>query len=128
MQDAHLPERHAEGVRRDLRHHRFETLSDRSRADINRHRAICLDFEPRRLLRTGSAALDKAGDGDAVVAPVDLAVLQRTLFLPAKLGEAAFEGFAIIATVALGIDGRTARLQPWQPVRHFAGANQVAPT
>jgi len=47
-----------------------------------------------------------------VVAPVDLAALQRTLFLPAELGEAAFEGFAIIAAVALGIDSRTARLRP----------------
>jgi len=46
--------------------------------------------EPRRLLRTGSAALDKAGDSDAVLAPVDLAALQRTLILPAELGEAAF--------------------------------------
>src|SRR6202040_3223044 len=84
--------------------------------------------EPRRLLRSGPTALDKTGDGDAVVAPVDLAALQRTLFLPAELGEAAFEGFAIIAAVALGIDGRPARLQPWQPVRHLAGADQVAPT
>jgi len=63
-----------------------------------------------------------------VVPPVDLAALQRTLFLPAELGEAAFEGLAIIAAVALGIDGRTARLQVWQPVRHLAGADQVAPT
>jgi hypothetical protein len=54
--------------------------------------------------------------------------LQCTLFLPAEFGEAAFEGFAIVAAVALGIDGRTARLKPWQPVRHLAGANQVAPT
>ena len=54
-----------------------------------------LEIEPRRLLRAGSAALDKTGDRDAVVAPVDLAALQRALFLPAKLGEAPFEGLAI---------------------------------
>jgi hypothetical protein len=121
VQHTHLPERHTERVRSDLRHHRFQALPDCSRADIDRHRAIRLEVEPRRLLRTGAAALDKAGDSDAVVAPVDLAALHRTLFLPAELGEAAFEGFAIIAAVALGIDGRTARLQPWQPVRHLAG-------
>ena len=90
MQYAHLPERHTERVRGDLRHHRFEALPDRSRADIDRDRAIRLEVEPRRLLRTGSAALDKAGNGDAVVAPVDLAALQRTLILPAELDEAAF--------------------------------------
>src|SRR5439155_23623568 len=112
----------------DLRHHCFEALPDRSRADINRHGAVRLEVEPRRLLRAGSAALDKAGDGEAVVAPVDLAALQRTLFLPAELGEAAFEGLAIVAAVALGIAGRTHRLQAWQPVRHLAGADQVAPT
>ena len=44
---------------------------------------------------------------------------------PAELGEAVFEGLAIVAAVALGIDGRTARLQPWQPVRHLTGADQV---
>ena len=38
-----------------------------------------------------SAALDKAGNGDAVVAPVDLAALQHAFFLPAELGKAAFE-------------------------------------
>src|SRR5439155_11659958 len=75
----------------------------------------------------GSAALDKAGDGQAVLAPVDFVALQRTLFLPAELGKAAFEGFAIIAAVALGITGRTDRLQPRQPVRHLSGADQVAP-
>ena len=36
----HLPERQAERVRRDLRHHRFEALPDRSRA------GIALDCEP----------------------------------------------------------------------------------
>jgi len=59
-----------------------------------------------------------------MIAPVDLAALQCTLFLPTELGEAAFEGFAIVAAVALGIEGRTARLQPWQPVRHLAGARR----
>src|SRR5215468_12119729 len=107
-----MPERHTERVRGDLRHHRFEALSDRSRADIDRHRAIRLEVEPRRLLRTGSAALDEAGDRDAVVAPVDLAALQRALFLPTELGEAALEGLAIVAAVALGIAGRADRLQP----------------
>jgi hypothetical protein len=62
-----------------------------------------------------------------VVAPVDFAALQRALFLPAELGETAFEGLAIVAAVAFGIDGRTARLQPRQPVRHLTGADQVAP-
>jgi hypothetical protein len=95
VQDAHLPERQAERVRRDLRHHRLEALSYRSRADIDRHRPIRLEVEPRRFLRTGSAALDKTGDRDAVVAPVDFAALQRALFLPAELGETAFEGLAI---------------------------------
>ena len=50
------------------------------------------------------------------------------LFVPAELGEASFEGFTIVATVALGIAGRTYRLQPWEPVRHLVGADQVAPT
>jgi hypothetical protein len=54
--------------------------------------------------------------------------LQRTLFVPAELGETAFEGFAIVAAVAFGIDGRTAWFQPWQPVRHLIGADQIAPT
>jgi hypothetical protein len=54
--------------------------------------------------------------------------LQRAFLRPAELGEAVFEGFAIVAAVALGIDGRTARLQSRQPVRHLAGADQVAPT
>jgi len=125
---AHLPERQPERIRRDLRHHRFEALSDRSRTDIDRHGAICLEIEPRSLLRTCSAALDKARDGDAVVAPVNRAALQCALFLPAELGEAAFEGFAIVAAVAFGIAGRTDRLQPRQRVRHLAGADQVAPT
>ena len=104
MEDAHLPERQAERIRRDLRHHRFEALPDRGRADIDRHRAVRLEVEPRRLLRPGSAALDKAGDRDAVIAAVDLAALQRALFLPAELGEAALERLAIVAAVALGID------------------------
>jgi hypothetical protein len=43
VQDAHLPERQAERIRRNLRHHRFEALSDRSRADIDRHRPIRLE-------------------------------------------------------------------------------------
>ena len=90
MEHAHPIERDAERIGCDLPHHRFEALPDRSRADINRHRAIRLEVEPRRLLRTGSATLDKTGDGDAVVAPVDLAALQRTLILPAELDEAAF--------------------------------------
>jgi hypothetical protein len=51
-------------------------------------------IEPRRLFRTGSTALDKAGNGDAVVAPIGLLALQRALLLPAELGEAAFEGEA----------------------------------
>jgi hypothetical protein len=46
-----LPERQAERIRRDLRHRRFEALSDRSRADTDRHRAVRLEVEPRRLLR-----------------------------------------------------------------------------
>src|SRR5262249_29391582 len=126
VQDAHLPERQAERIRRDLRHHRFEALPHRSRADIDRHRAIRLEVESCRLLRTGSAALEKAGDSDAVVAPVDLAALQRTLFLPAELGEAALEGFMIIAAVAFGIPGWTDWLQPRQPVRHLARTDQIA--
>src|SRR6516162_5108787 len=125
---AALPARQAERVRRDLRHHRFEALPDGSRADIDRHHPIRLEVEPRRLVRTGSAALDKTGDRDAVVAPVDLAALQCALFFPAELGQAALKSFAIITAVALGIDGRTARLQPRQPVRHLASADQVAPT
>ena len=128
MQDAHLIERQPERVRPDLRHDRFEALPDRSRADIHRHRAIRFEVEPRRLLRTGSTALDKAGNGDAVVAPVDQAALQRALFLPAELGEAAFERFHVIAAVAFGIAGRTDRFQPWQLVGHLAGADQVAPS
>jgi hypothetical protein len=35
--------------------------------------------------------------------------LQHALFLPAEFGEAAFEGFTIIAAVALGIAGWTDR-------------------
>jgi hypothetical protein len=35
--------RHTERVRRDLRHHRFEALPDRSRTDIDRYRAIRLE-------------------------------------------------------------------------------------
>ena len=112
MQDAHLPERHTERIRRDLRHHRFEALPNRSRTDIDRYRAIRLEVEPRRLLGAGSAALDKAGDSDTVKAPVDLAALQRALFLPAELCETAFEGLAIVAAVARGIAGRTDRFQP----------------
>jgi len=65
VQDAHLVERQAERVRRDLRHHRFKTLPDCSRADIDRHGSIRRKVEPRRLLRTQPAALDKAGDGNA---------------------------------------------------------------
>jgi hypothetical protein len=85
VQDAHLVERQAERVRRDLRHHRFQTLPDRSRADIDRHRSIRLEVEPRRLLRTESAALDKTGNPNAVVATVDLAALQCAFFFPAEL-------------------------------------------
>ena len=75
MQDSHVIERQAERVRRDLRHHRFEPLPDSSRADIDRHPAIGFELEPRRLLRTRATALDKAGDRNAMVAPVDLATL-----------------------------------------------------
>ena len=62
-----------------------------------------------------------------MVAPVDLATLQRALFRPTELGEAAFEGLAIVAAVAFGIADRTDWLQPRQLVRHLAGADQVAP-
>ena len=62
-----------------------------------------------------------------MIAAVDLAALQRAFFLPAELGKTAVERLAIVAAVAFGIDRRAARLQPRQPVRHFRGANQVAP-
>jgi hypothetical protein len=81
MQHAHLPERQAERVRGDLRHHRFEALPDRSRTDIDHHRAMRFEVEPRRLLWTGATALDKTDDSHAMVAPVDLAALQRYLRL-----------------------------------------------
>jgi hypothetical protein len=103
-------------------------LPDRSRADIDRNRAIRLEVEAGRLLRAGSSALEERGDGHAVIASVDLTALQRTFFVPAKVGEAAFEGFVVIAAVALGIASRTNRLQPRQPVRHLGGADEVAPS
>src|SRR5262249_60929007 len=115
----------AAALRRVRRVSRFEPSPDGSRADIHRHHAIRFEVESRRLLRAGSTALDKAGDRHAVVAPVDLAALQRTLFVPAELGETMFEGLAIVAAVAFGIAGWTDRLQPRQLVRHLPRAHPV---
>ena len=127
MENADLPERQAERIRGDLRHYRFQALPERGRADIHRHHTVRLQFQARRLLRPGAASLDKAGDGDTVIAAVDLAPLQSALFFPAELGKAAVERLAIVAAVAFGIDRRAPRLQPGQPVRHFRRADQIAP-
>lgn len=75
MRDAHLSERQAERVRRNLRRHRFEAVPGRSRADMHRHSAVRREIEPRRLLRACSTALDKAGDGQAMIALVEFLAL-----------------------------------------------------
>ena len=81
-----------------------------------------LQFQARRLLRPGAAALDKAGDRDAVIAAVDQPALQARFSVPAELGKAALERLAIVAAVAFGIDRRAAGLQPSERIRHLATA------
>src|ERR1051326_7664985 len=116
MKHTHQVDWHAERVGGDLGHYRFETLPDRRRADIHRHAAVGLQFEPRRLLRPGAGTLYKAGDRDAVIAPVNQSALQFALLLPTELSQATFERLTVIAAVAFGIHRRAAGLQPGQLV------------
>src|ERR1700730_12664495 len=100
MEDAHMIERQAERICADLRHHRFEALPDRRGADVHRHAAVRLQFEPRRLLRPGPRPFDKTADRDAVIAAIDQSALQCAFFCPTEHGEAAVECLTVIAAVA----------------------------
>src|SRR5262245_8308166 len=71
VEDTHPVERHFERVRRDLREHGLQTLSDRRRSDIHGDRTVGFENETRVLLGTPSAALDEASDGATMIAPAD---------------------------------------------------------
>jgi hypothetical protein len=123
---ANLVDGQAKCIGGDLRHDRFEALPDGSGGDIHGDRTVGLEVEPRRFLRPGAGALDKARDRDAVVAAVDQPPLQTAFLVPAELDEAAIERLAVIPAVAFGVGRRAAGLKPRQLVWHLGGGDQIA--
>src|SRR5262249_59322352 len=82
--------------------------------------------DPRVLLRSGAAALDDEGDAQPMVAAVNQFTLQRRLFGPARLLEAAIERGRVIAAVAGGLGEGFARLDGSEVVGHLMRGDQVA--
>src|SRR5262245_39794448 len=77
------------------------------------------------LARTGGAALDVAGERNAVIAAVDQLALQLRLLRPVEFLEAAVERDLIVAAVAGGLDRR--RDHARKRIRHIGFADEIAP-
>ena len=99
--DADLIERQAKRVRADLREHRLMALTGARRSDIDVERAVRCETDARVLLRTADAALDEAGEPDAVVPAVDVVALQGLLVAPADLLQGALESDMEVAGIVL---------------------------
>src|SRR4029077_10503654 len=102
-----------------------QPLPDRRRADRDRRTAVPLRPEPRQFLRPGAAALDKAGDRDAVIAPVDQPAVQLLLLVPAEFGQTTVQRMRIITAVAFGMGIEVAGLDPGERVGHLGIGDQV---
>src|SRR5262249_45565333 len=73
-----------------------------------------------------AAALDEAGDANAVIAAIDQLSVEAHLLGPAKLGDAAVERAGIVTAVALGLAETVIGYDRGQPGRHLRGRNEVA--
>src|SRR5262249_57892011 len=103
MQHPDPRHRHAQRIGRDLSHDGLDALADRGRPDIDRDRAVGLDFHAGVFARTRTAAFDEAGDTHAVIAAVYQPSVQAHLLGPAELRNAEVEGARGIAAVALSL-------------------------
>src|SRR5262245_38368592 len=94
-------DRHFERVGGDPRKDRFDALTNRRRAEIDRECPVIVDFEPRRLFRTGGAALDETGNAETMIAAINQSPAQLRLLVPADFLEALIERSLIFAAVVL---------------------------
>ena len=124
--DADAFERQLQCVGGDLPQDGLDPLPDRRGADIDRDSAIGLDRDTGALARSRRAALDEAGDAEAMIASLDQPALQRFLLAPARLRDAAVEGAGIIAAVALGLAEPVIGAHARQAVRHLDRRDQIA--
>ncbi len=85
-----------------------------------------LDLDARVLARARAAALDEAGDAEAVIAAVDQLALERELFVPARFREAAVERAGIVAAVAGGLAEAVVRPHRRQRIRHLVERHEIA--
>ena len=123
VQDADAFERQSKRVGGHLRKGRFDALPERRRPDPEQYLPIGFDGETRVLGRSTATALHEAGDGDAMITPVDQSSLQRLLVLPAEFREATVQGRVVVAEIVGGFmlvgDERADR------VGQFGGGDQV---
>src|SRR5262249_28485114 len=79
----------------------LHALADGSRAKISRIGAITVDFEPRRLLRTGRPAFDEARHAKSMIFAVDQAAGELHLLVPTDFPKALLERGTVVAAVIL---------------------------
>src|SRR5437764_871660 len=91
--------RHFECIGGDLREDGLDALTDRSRAQKNRIRAVIVDFEPRRLLRAGRAALDETGNAEPMIFAVDQSAAKLCPLIPADFRKTLVERGPVVAAV-----------------------------
>src|SRR3954454_13011509 len=91
MDVADAIDRHFERVSRDLREDRLDALAHGGGAEIDRKCPVIVDFEPRRLLRAGGAALDETGNAETVIAAVGQLAAELRLVIPADFLKALLE-------------------------------------
>ena len=81
---------------------RFQSLSDRGRADEHGNRAIRFGDHAGVFPRPGAAAFDEASRRNAVIAAVHQPAVELELFRPAEFAQAMLERRRVVAAVARG--------------------------
>src|SRR5579859_1558060 len=78
------------------------------------------------LARPRAAALDEAGDAEAMMAALDQVAVEGRLVGPAELRDGAVEGARVVAAVALCLTEAVVRHDGGEPPRHLGRGDEIA--